>query len=129
MTKARGHQNPLLRLRSRTAGFLGAIVGSKNLATLAHFILSPRPMPRKKKCLRTNEESPNCQAASLRKILFSANRDYRREEQHAIKGRLTEHPKEKDKYCGLAMRVWWRSNSRRNCHLRIKCSQLTFWLY
>ena len=96
MTKARGHQNPLFRLRSRTAGFWGAIVGSKNLATPAHFILSPRPTPRKKKCPRTNEESPNCQAAALRTILSSANWDYRREERHAIKGRLTEHPKEKD---------------------------------
>ena len=80
-------------------------MGLKNLATPAHFILSPRPTPRKKKCPRTNEESPNFQAVSLRKILSSTNRDYRREERHAIKGRLTEHPKEKDKYYGLAMRA------------------------
>ena len=101
-------------------------VGSKNLATLAHFILSPRPMPRKKECPRTNKESPNCRKVSLRTILFSANRDHRREKQHAIKGRLTEHPKKKDKHSGSAMGAWWRSNSRRNCHLRIKCPQLTF---
>ena len=78
-------------------------MGSKNLTTPAHFILGPRPMPRRKKCPRTNEESPNCQAASPRTILSSANRDYRGEEWHAIKGRLTEHPKKKDKYCGSAM--------------------------
>ena len=29
----------------------------------------------------------------------------------------------------VAMRVWWRSNSRRNCHLCIKCPQLISWLY
>ena len=101
--------------------------GVKEFGHPGSFYTKPLPTPRKKKCLRTNEESSNCQASSLRKILSSANRDYRKEERHAIKGRLTEHPKEKDKYCGSAMRVWWRSNSRRNCHLCIKCSQLTFW--
>ena len=127
MAKAWGHQNPLLRPRSRTVGFWGAIVGSKNSATPAHFILSPRPTLSKKKCLRMNKESPNFQAASPRTILSSANRDYRGKERHAIKGRLAEHPKKKDKYCGPTREAWWRSNSRKNCHLRIKCPQLTFW--
>ena len=104
-------------------------MGSKNLTTSAHFILGPRPTPMRKKCSRTNEKSPNFQAASPRTILSSANRDYRGEERHAIKGRLVEHPKKKDKYYGSAMRAWWRSNSRRNYHLRIKCPQLTFWPY
>ena len=104
-------------------------VGSKNLATPAHFILSPRPKPRKKKCPRTKEESPNCQEAPPRMILFSANRDHRREEQHAIKSSLVEHHKKKDKYSGSTMGAWWRSNSRRNYHLRIKCPQLTFWTH
>ena len=63
-------------------------VGSKNLATSAHFILSPRPMPRKKKCPRTNEESPNCQAASSRTILSSASQDCGGEERHATEGML-----------------------------------------
>ena len=127
MTKARGHQNPPLNPRSRTAGFWGAIMGSKNLTTPAHFILGPRPTPRRKKCPKTNEENPNCQAASPRTGLSSANRDYRGEERHAIKGRLVLHPKKKDKYCGSAMGAWWGSNSRRNCYLHIKCPQLTFW--
>ena len=118
MIKAQGHQNPPFRPRSRTAGFWGAIVGLKNLATPAHFILSPRPMQ------RMNEESPNCRETSPRTILFSTNRDHRREKRHTIKGSLAEHPKKKDKHNGSAMRAWWRSNSRRNCHLRIKCPQL-----
>ena len=96
-------------------------MGSKNLATPAYFILSPRPTLRKMKCPRANEESPNCQKAPPRTILFSANLDHRREERHAIKGNLAEHPKKKDKYSELAMGAWRRSNSRRNCHLRIKC--------
>ena len=104
-------------------------MGSKILATLAHFILNPRPTPRKKKHSRTNEKSPNCQAASPRTIPSSANRDYKGEERHAIKGRLAEHPKKQDKYCGSAMGAWWKNNSRRNCHLYIKYPQLTFWPY
>ena len=102
-------------------------IGSKNLATPVYFMLSPRPTSMRKKCPRTNEESPNCQETSLRTILFSANRDHRREERHAIEGNLPGHPKKKDKYSGSAMGAWWRSNSRRNCHLHIKCPQLTFW--
>ena len=78
-------------------------MGSKNLTTPAHFILSPRPKLRKKKCLRTKEESPNCQEAPSRTILFSANRDHRWEQRHAIKSNLAEHPKKKDKYSGSAM--------------------------
>ena len=45
---------------------LFSFVGPKNLATPAHFISSPRPTPRKKKCPRTNEEGPNCQETLLR---------------------------------------------------------------
>ena len=112
MIKARGRQNPSLRPKSRTTGFWGAIVGLKSFSTPAHFILSPRAIPRKKKRPRTNEESPNYQATLLRTILSSANRDYGREERHAIKGMLTEHPNKKDKYCGSAMGAWWKSNSR-----------------
>ena len=102
-------------------------MGLKNLATPTHFIRDPKPTSRKKKCPRANEESPNCQEAPLRTILFLADRDHRREERHAIKGSLAEHPKKKDKYSGSNIGAWWRSNSRRNCHIRIKCPQQTFW--
>ena len=73
MTKAREHQNPHLHSKSRTAGFWGAIMGSKNSATPAHFIQSPRPMPRRKKCPMMNKESPNFQETSPKTILSSAN--------------------------------------------------------
>ena len=36
------------------------IVGPKDLGTPAHFISSPRLMPRRKKCLRTNKGNPDC---------------------------------------------------------------------
>ena len=77
--------------------------GVKKFGHLAHFILSLKPTPRKKKCPRTNEESSNCQVASSRTILSLANPDYRGEERHAVKGRLAEYPKKKDKYYWSAM--------------------------
>ena len=96
------------------------------MATPTRFILRPRPTLRRKKCPRTNEESPYCQETSPRTILFSANRDHRREKRHAVKGSLPEHPKKNDKYSRIAMGAWWRSNSRKNYHLLIKCPQLMF---
>ena len=104
-----------------------ASVGPKNLTTLAHFILSPKPMPRRKNCPRTNEESPNGPETLLRTILSLASPDPRREEQHAINDNLPERPKKRDKYRRTTVGVWCRNSSRRNCHIRIKCPQLTFW--
>ena len=102
-------------------------MGPKNLATPAHLISSSRPTPRRKKCPRMNEEGPNCQETFPRTILSSINRDHGRKKRHTTKGSLAEHPKGKHKWNESAMGVWWRSNSRRNCHLHIKCPQLTSW--
>ena len=95
VTYARGHQNPPPHPRSRTAGFWGAIVGPKNLVTPAHFISSPRPMPRRKKHPRMNYESPSCQKTSLRTILSLANRNHKKEKRHALKDSLPGRPKQK----------------------------------
>ena len=97
------------------------------MTTLTHFILDPRPMPRREKWLRTNKESPNSIETLPRMILLSASQIPRGKEQHAGKGSLPERPQEKDKYSRILMGVWCRSNLRRNCHLRIECTQLTFW--
>ena len=51
---------PLPYLRSQATGFWGAIVRPKDLGTPTHFISSPRPMPRRKKCPRTNKGNPDC---------------------------------------------------------------------
>ena len=72
-------------------------VGPKNLAISAHFISSPRPTLRRKKCPRTNEEGPNCQEALLRTILFSANQDHGRRKRHTTMGSLPKRPKGKHK--------------------------------
>ena len=98
-----------------------------DLATPTHFISSPWPMPRRKKCPRMNKESPNCQDILPRTTPSSANQDHGRGKHHATKGSLLERPKGKHKCSGSAIGVWWRSNSSRGCHLRIKYSQLTSW--
>ena len=100
-------------------------MGLKDLETSAHLISSPRPMPRKKKCLRTSIESPDCQDIRLRTSLSSANRDHEKGKCHATKGSLLERPKGKPKRSGPAVGAWWRSNPRKGCHLRIKYLQLT----
>ena len=80
-------------------------MGPKNLVTPAYFISSPRPMPRRKKRPRMNEEDPKCQETLLRTILFSANQDHGRRKRHATKGSLPERPKGKHKCKETAMEV------------------------
>ena len=48
-------------------------------------------------------------------------------EQRTDKGSLLERSQEKGKYSRIPIGVWCRSNPRRNCHLRIECTQLMFW--
>ena len=105
MTRARGHQNLPFLPRSRIAGFWGAIVGSKDLATPAHFISSTRPTSWRKKCPRTNKEGLNYEETLPRTILFLANRDHGRRKQHTTKGSLPERHKGKHKCNETVMRV------------------------
>ena len=42
-----------------TPNYLSHAVGSKNLTTPTHLMLSPRPTPKRKKWSRTNKESPS----------------------------------------------------------------------
>ena len=76
-------------------------------ATLTHFISSPWPMPRRKKCPRTNKESLDCQDILPRTTLSSANRDHEMGKCHATKGSLLERPKGKPKCSGPAIGAWW----------------------
>ena len=50
----------------------------------------------------------------------------KRREQHTGKGSLPKRPQEKDKYNRIPLGVWCKSNPRRNCHLCIECTKLTF---
>ena len=86
-------------------------------------------MSRRKKCPRMNKESPDCQDILPRTTLSSSNRDRGRGKRHVTKGSFLECPKGKHKRSGPAIGEWWRSNSRRGCHLRIKYPQLTSWPY
>ena len=69
--------------------------GPNDLATPAHFISSLRPTPRRKKCLRTNKEVPNCQETLSRTILSSTNRGHGRIKRHALKDSHPRRPKQK----------------------------------
>ena len=101
------------------------IVGLKDLASLTHFISSPRPTPRKKKRPRMSKEGPSCWESSPRTILSSANQGHEKRKQHTPKDSPPSRPKQKDQHSRTAMGAWWRSNSRKGCHIRIKCPQLT----
>ena len=48
-------------------------------------------------------------------------------EQGTDKGNLPECSQEKGKYSRIPIGVWCRCSLRRNYHLHIKCTQLTFW--
>ena len=115
-----------LRIHSVLGSYPLPHVGSKNLTTPAHLILSPRPTPRRKEWPRTNKEGPNGPETSPRTIVSSANPDPSREERPVINDSLLERPKKKNKYYRTATGAWCRNSSRRNYHLRIKCPQLTF---
>ena len=65
----------------------------KDLGTPAYFISSPRLMPRRKKCLRTNKGNPNCQDILPRTTLCSADQNHRRGRRHVARGSPLEDPK------------------------------------
>ena len=68
-------------------------MGSKGLETPTYFISSPRPMPRRKKCPRTNEGNPDCQDILLRMTLSSVDQNHRRGRRHVARGSPLEDPK------------------------------------
>ena len=102
-------------------------MGPKDLGTLAHFISSPWPIPRRKKCPMTNKENPHCQDIPPRTTLSSADRNHGRGKHYTTRGNLLEHPKGSPEHSKPAIGAWYKTNSRRGCHLRIKYPQLTSW--
>ena len=79
--------------------------GAKEFGNPAHFISSPKPAPRRKKCPRMNKEGLNYQETLPRTILFSVNRDRGRKKQHTTNGSLPERPKGKHKCNESVMEV------------------------
>ena len=126
----RGPQNVKILLPVQGAGqhdFEGLLWGQKVLETSAHSISSPRPMPRKKKWPRMNEENLDYQIVLPRMTLSSAGQNHRREMRHVTWGNPLEDRKRDSKPYRLAIGAWQRSNPRRSCHLRVKYPQLTLW--
>ena len=104
-------------------------MGSKDLGTPTHLISSPRPMPRSKKCPRTNEGNPNRQIVLPRTTITSAGQNHGREKRHVARGNPLENRKRDSKHYELAIGEWWRDNPRRSRHFHIKYPQLTPWPY
>ena len=82
------------------------IVGPKGLETSAHFISSPRPMPRRKKCPRMNEGNPNSQDILLRTTLSLADQNHRKGRRHVTKGSPFKDPKGDSEPNGSAISAW-----------------------
>ena len=100
-------------------------VGSKDLGTPTHLILSPRPTSRSKKCPRTNGENPSLPIVRPKTVISSTGHDHWREKRHVTQGGPLEDRGGNSKPYGLAIGGWWRDNPRRSHHFRIKYTQLT----
>ena len=82
------------------------IVGSKDLRTPIHQISSPRPMPRSKKCPRTNEENPDLQIVLPRTTISLAGQNHGKEKRHVTRdGPLEDRERDFRPY-GLAVGGW-----------------------
>ena len=103
----------------------------------AHFISSPRPMPRRKKFPMTNKGNPNCQDILPRMTLSSADQNHRRGRHQITRSSPLEDPKGDSRDTRSVPWVgketlgpigeWWRDNPRKSRHLRIKYPQLIPW--
>ena len=86
--------------------YIYIIVGPKGLKTLAHFISSLRPMPKKKNCPMTNEGNPDYQDTLPRMTLSSADQNRRRGRCHIARGSSLEDPKGDSEPNGSAIGAW-----------------------
>ena len=81
-------------------------MGPKDLGTPAHFISSPRPMPRRKKCPRTNKGNPDYQDILPRTTLFAVDQNHRRGRCHIARGSPLKDPKGDFEPNGPAIGAW-----------------------
>ena len=80
--------------------------GQRDLETSAHSISSPRPMPRRKKCPRTNEGNPNYQGILPRTTLSLVDQNHRRGRRHIARSNPLEDPKGDSDPNGSAIGAW-----------------------
>ena len=81
-------------------------MGPKDLGTPVHFISGPWPMPRKKKCPRTNKGNSDCQDILPGTTLSSANQNHGRGKRHTARGSPLEHSKGSSEPSGPAIGAW-----------------------
>ena len=80
--------------------------GQKVLQALTHYIPSPRFMPRRKKCPRTDEGNPYCQNVPSRTTLSSAGQNHRIGRCHVAQDNPLEDHERDSKPYGLAIGAW-----------------------
>ena len=100
-------------------------MGLKDLEIPAHLISSPRPTPRRKKYMRTNEGNSDHQIVLQKMTLSSAGQNNGKGTRHVTRGNLLEDRKRDSKSYRLAIGEWGRDNPRKSHHLHIKYPWLT----
>ena len=103
--------------------------GAKGFGDFSPFHIKPKAHAEEEEMPEDEQMEPDCQDILLRTTLSSADQNQGRGKCHVARGSPLEHPKGISKPNGPTIGVWWRTNSRRGCHLRIKCLQLTVWLH
>ena len=81
-------------------------MGPKDPGTPAHFISSPRSIPRRKKCPRMNKRNLDCQDILPKMTLSSTDQNHGREKRHVARGNPFEHPKGSSEPNGPAIGAW-----------------------
>ena len=92
--------------RAKQQDFEGLLWGWRIWQSPAYFISSPRPMPRRKKCSRSNEGNPDYQDILPMMTLSSADQNHRRGRHHITRSSPLEDPKGDFEPNGLAIRAW-----------------------
>ena len=78
---------------ARQQNFEGLLWGWRIWQSLAHFISSPRPMPRRKKCPMMNEGNPDYKDIMPRTTLSSADQNHRRGRHQITRSSPLKDPK------------------------------------
>ena len=103
--------------------------GAKGSGDPGPFHIKAKVHAEEEETARTNKGNPDCQDILPRTTLSSADQNQGRGKRHVARGSPLEHPKGNFEPNGPGIGAWWRSNSRRGCHICIKCPQLTVWLH
>ena len=103
------------------------ICGAEGFGNLGPFHIKPKARAEEEEMSEDKQRKSRLSGYTAKDDLVLGERDHGRGKRHATNDGLLKHPKGKHKRSRPAIGAWWRSNSRRGCHLCIKCPQLTSW--